>query len=178
MNEQFARIRDAISSFLEAETDLLTFDVNERSITASLANHIRQEFPDWNVDVEYNRLGAAVKRLTVTPCLTDDTNAKTIYPDIIVHRRGIRDNLLVIEVKKINNHDFGNDYAKLEALTYGDGDFGYKFGIHLVFDCQNKICSRSEVWTAGQRNAELSAEFSALLMRAKLTPSRSGRTSP
>lgn len=82
----------ALESFLNRDTELLVRDVNERTITGWLAEHLRPHFPSWEVDCEYNRDGHEVKR----------TNGQIVVPDVIVHRRGTPDNLLVIEVKKSN----------------------------------------------------------------------------
>ena len=44
---------------------------------------------------------------------------------LIVHKRRIRDNLLVIEVKKATHRNSKNDISKLEGLTQEDGYYGY-----------------------------------------------------
>jgi hypothetical protein len=169
LNGLLVKLQEAIGSFFEQDADLLTLEVNERTITGSLAYHIRRTFIGWHVDVEYNRLGDEIKRIPVASCLTNDTDGKTIYPDIVVHKRGARENLIVIEVKKANNHDTENDYIKLEELSDPNRNFGYKLGIHLIFDCQKRKCSRSQVWTNGNKSVELSAKFNALLSEAKLS---------
>jgi hypothetical protein len=94
----------SIESFLTHESNLLCIDVNERSITHKIAEYLQYNFKEWNVDCEYNRLGDKVKTLP-KPIKTNsnDTDAKTIFPDIIVHKRGKNENLLVIEVKKVGN---------------------------------------------------------------------------
>jgi hypothetical protein len=141
----------AIETFLTSEPDLLTLDVNERSLTARLAMHIQHRFPEWHVDCEYNRLEEGVKRLPRSEeTRSDDRQGRTIYPDIIVHRRGERANLLVIEVKKHDNDDTERDLQKLTGLTSVDGDYGYRHGIHLVIDCSRGIISNVNVYTDGK----------------------------
>src|SRR4051812_38575864 len=80
----------AIKALLEEDADLFRRDVNERTIAAHLCDHLRPLFPGWNVDPEYNRDGHSVKR----------ADGHIVVPDIVIHRRGTRDNLLVIELKK------------------------------------------------------------------------------
>lgn len=80
----------ALEGFLHSDAPLLARDVNERTITGSLARHLGPHFQDWDVDCEYNRDGHQVKR----------ANGRIVVPDIIVHRRGTPENLLVVEVKK------------------------------------------------------------------------------
>lgn len=126
------RVIAAIARFYRHDPELLEVDVNERTITHKLAEYLQDEFPEWHVDCEYNRLGTDVKRLSligevVTPF---DTEAKTVFPDIIIHRRRKKKNLLVIEVKKISGGDKIKDHEKLEAFTQ-DPNYRYCFGLFL-----------------------------------------------
>jgi len=55
---------------------------------------------------------------------------KPIFPDIIVHHRGTRDNLVVIEAKKTSNKNQLSrlyDIVKLHILTT-DPDYAYRYG--------------------------------------------------
>lgn len=99
------RINDAIRLLQRRDAYLLEHDANERSITHRLAIYVEGQFPGWDVDCEYNRDGADPKRLPRAQTVqTDDDQGRTVYPDIIVHKRGRNNdpgsNLLVIEVKK------------------------------------------------------------------------------
>lgn len=95
----------ALESFLRNDAALLVRDVNERTICGSLAEHLRPHFQTWDVDCEYNRDGHEVKR----------ANGRIVVPDIIVHRRGTPENLLVTEVKKSNTTEpDAEDLAKLQ----------------------------------------------------------------
>jgi hypothetical protein len=121
------KVYTAIARVLERDAYLLRVDVNERSITHRLALYLQEEFEDWDVDCEYNRNREDTKRLRVGEdvhaCVetftTDDTQGKTVYPDIVVHHRGTDENLLVIEVKKSTSkidNDF--DLSKLAQFKY------------------------------------------------------------
>lgn len=125
------RIIAAIRALYKRDGDLLDVDANERSITHKLAEYLGAEFPSWHVDCEYNRRGSAVKRLSLgfDKLNPDDLEAKTVFPDIIVHHRQTDDNLLVIEMKK-NGNDTTKDEAKLEAFT--GSEYGYFLGLLLV----------------------------------------------
>lgn len=141
----------AIETFVASEQELFAVDVNERSLSARLAQHLQHRFPEWQVDCEYNRLGEGIKRLPRPEgTSTDDRQGRTIYPDIIVHRRGERSNLLVIEVKKHDNDDTERDVEKLTGLTSSDGEYTYRCGIHLIFDCSRGVVSNVMVYTAGR----------------------------
>ena len=97
----------ALADFLRTDADLLIRNVNERTITSRLADHLRGQLPGWDVDCEYNRDGHHVKR----------ANGRMVVPDIMVHRQGTPDNLLVIEVKKSNTAvPDDEDLGKLEEF--------------------------------------------------------------
>ena len=132
----------AIQRLLKRDRELLTRDVNERSITHRLAVYLQDEFPDMDVDCEYNRRDFDVKRLDFYPrdTTTDDTDARTVFPDIIVHKRGPDGpNLLVIEAKKSGNQRRNNqntDRQKLEAFKRDPG-LRYEHAVFLEFRTGN-----------------------------------------
>ena len=149
--EDFERGDDfikAINEFLLKECFLLKHDINERSITHKLAEYVQKYFSDYNVDCEYNRMPdksnnndeADIKfdikklNLCVSETSSDDNKGTTVYPDIIIHKRGSnKSNLIIIEAKKETNvteksKEF--DFRKLKAFTKSDG-LRYKYGIYL-----------------------------------------------
>ena len=92
----------ALEKLFKEDHYLLEEDANERSISHRLALYLQEMFPKWDVDCEYNRNLKEVKSLNMpSSCVSwDDTEARTVFPDIIVHHRGTNENLLVIEMKK------------------------------------------------------------------------------
>ena len=111
-------VRAALSRLLLEDASLLKSDANERSVSHRLALYLEEEFPGWNVDCEYNRDGHEPKRLNLNPkrVQSDDTQGTTVYPDLIVHKRGEPSNLLAIEIKKSNGESKDRDIEKLRAL--------------------------------------------------------------
>jgi len=134
-----ARVDAAIKRLLAEDGQLFKMDVNERSISPRLAMYLQDEFSGWDVDCEYNRKGySAVKRLDLTvDCIeSNDTEAKIVFPDIIVHRRTSDDNLLVIEMKKTTSQvSSERDYRKLEAFKR---QLGYRHALFLRFTAGDK----------------------------------------
>lgn len=130
-DEVRTRLETAYNVFLSRDAHLLAVNANERSITHKLAEYLQLEFPEWNVDCEYNRVGDLPKRLigAVEPVLSDDTDGTTVYPDIIVHHRGSAENLLVIEAKKSTTAVGGGDTDKLKAYK---SEHGYLFAYAVV----------------------------------------------
>ncbi|PWH12852.1 MAG: hypothetical protein DDG59_15285 [Anaerolineae bacterium] len=126
------RVIAAIARLYRHDPQLLEADVNERTITHKLAEYFQDEFPEWHVDCEYNRRGDQVKRLRLGDWRTrpDDMEAKTVFPDIIVHRRGTDYNLVVIEVKKSSGGEETKDLEKLQAFIE-DPAYRYQFGLFL-----------------------------------------------
>lgn len=133
-----ARIFCAVRQLEEADGFLLRNTANERTITHRLAMYLDSHFPGWAVDVEYNREGTegATKRIldweqvpideiagdASREDLVRDMEARTVYPDIIVHRRGTDENLLVIEVKKSSSTRAPDvDRRKLEIMARREG---------------------------------------------------------
>ena len=126
------KLREALKLLIKNDSYLLKNDVNERSITHMLAIYLKQMFDGWDVDCEYNRKhdNNIKKLLNFCPKNTsaNDTDAKTVYPDIIVHRRETNNNLVVIEVKKMTNSNNSCDIEKLKAFKR---DLGYCYAYYL-----------------------------------------------
>lgn len=142
-------------NFAKRERTLLEANVNERSLTHKLAEHLQAVFPSWNVDCEYNRLGQMVKRLPrAEETTTDDTEGRSIFPDIIVHKRGANQNLLVIEAKKTTNQLTG-DVEKLCGLTAQSGSYAYEIGLHLIIDCEQARIDEATAYINGAQNREI-----------------------
>jgi hypothetical protein len=115
-------VAGAISELLRRDGALLERDVNERTISGNLARYLGAVLPDWHVDAEYNRDGIQPKR----------AGRHLVVPDVIVHRRGRPDNLLVIEIKKGN--DPSVDASDLEKLATFRGDpLRYRYALYIRF---------------------------------------------
>ena len=152
-----AKVGDALRDFFCKDACLLHLKVNERSITHKLAEHLQHQFDDLTVDCEYNRDGYDPKRLNWGHETTrkDCTHAKTVYPDIIVHKRGFDTrNMLVIEVKKSGGDDSSRDKKKLSAFTVPkpEGEYGYRFGLYLEFEVGKRSgLKRAECYRDGEK---------------------------
>jgi len=132
--EQLAnKVDRALKKLIKRDKFLLEKDVNERTIAHKLGEYLQQEFDDWNVDCEYNRYEDLTKKLDVPKDKVnwDDVEAKTVFPDIIIHHRGINENLLVIEIKK-SSSILGSEFdaRKLEGFT---SQYGYRYGLFIKF---------------------------------------------
>lgn len=158
-----------LHAFYARESFLLDKDAGERALTHRLAVHVEAQFPGWEIDCEYDRLGDRTLRLPrATIVSTDDHLAKTIYPDIVVHQRAIPNNLLAVEVRKSANHQpLDHDQHKLRALTDPHLWFAYWIGLLLTLD-QKKIAT-SEVYTSGVFDRSLSGWFAGRLREAGLS---------
>lgn len=131
INSPLARV---CALFMERDSYLLRVNANERSMTHRFAAYLQVEFNDFDVDCEYNRQGELPKTLRAEAndkVSADDTDATTVFPDTIVHRRGTSANLLVIEAKK-DGRSIERDIAKLDAFKK-DASYLYKFAVLLSF---------------------------------------------
>ena len=128
----------AKNEFLEKEKAIIKNDTNERTLTQRLAFYLELQlrknikYENYSVDCEYNRKEEDIKRLK----FGKNTDKKEIYPDIIVHQRKIKNNLIAIEMKKTTsrNTDKIKDIEKLEALTDRKNDYCYVLGIYFELD--------------------------------------------
>ena len=121
------KINRCLELLFKNDSYLFENNVNERSISHMLAFYLKsEEFKEWDVDCEFNKDHDNTKTLAnLNDCLNrrgirsspSDTNARTVYPDIIVHQRGTGNNLIVIEIKK-STSQVGNecDIAKLKEF--------------------------------------------------------------
>ena len=134
----------ALSDFITNEKFLLQNNLNERTLTAKLSCYIQNLFSDFNVDCEYNRMMDGKDYNTKKLGLEDieersikanDTEQKTVFPDIIIHKRGDNSqNFVAIEAKKSSNrNDREIDFKKLRAFTDKD-KLNYQFGFFIEFD--------------------------------------------
>jgi hypothetical protein len=156
MQTELNKVVDALKEFYACETHLLEKDLGERTLTHRLAVHVEKQFPGWEVDCDYNRLGERTLRLPKgTIISTDDHFGKSVYPDIVVHQRDIPNNLLAIEVRKASNHQPPeHDQHKLRALTDPHLWFAYRIGVLLTL--AKKAVSSSEVYIGGVLDRPLS----------------------
>jgi len=128
-----AVLNAALDKFFERDEHLLAADTSERSMSHRIAVYLGEQVHGYDVDCEYNRDGINPKELCldVEKVSSADDEAVTVFPDIIVHRRGNNDhNLLVIEMKKAaalrgRDHDLNKLHAFRQQLDYA-------FAVHLI----------------------------------------------
>lgn len=122
----------SLKCFFDTEFSLLKIDASERAIAAKIGGYLQQYFPKFDVDVEHNRMGPHPKRIKVVSDRMD-----LVYPDIIVHERSTRNNILAIEIKKSSNRESKDeDIAKLKAYKRELG-YGYALFIRLGVEEQS-----------------------------------------
>ena len=168
MQTELNKVVTALQEFYARETFLLEKDLGERTLTHRLAVHVEKQFPGWQVDCDYNRLGERTLRLPHGSIVsTDDALGKSVYPDIVVHQREIPNNLLAIEVRKTANHQPPeHDQHKLRALTDPHLWFAYWIGVLLTLG-KTGVTS-SEVYASGVLDKQVSAGLAERLREAGL----------
>lgn len=132
------RPKNALNRLYHFDQHIISNNSHEPSITHRLVIHLGHLFyEDWNVDVEYNR--NLEYRKTISNFVADlrdridnqddiISGRKSIYPDIIVHKRGFSNNLLVVEVKKMSTTERLEQYdiQKLNGY-FREADLKYKY---------------------------------------------------
>ncbi len=154
------KVQVALDKLSKNEQKIIANNISERAITHKLAEYLQQEFPDYDVDCEYNRnfeegrdrpKFIEVIRRKVFEMIEDGIKHKTLeevkdqvstYPDIIVHERLANDrNLLVVEVKKSNNNnnaDWSIDDEKLNYFTDQKKEYKFQLGLHIEIFVKNE----------------------------------------
>src|ERR1700761_3831607 len=134
MHSELEKVVAALKEFYAGETFLFEHDLGERALTHRLAVQVERQFPDFDVDCEFDRLGQRTLNLPRGSIVsTDDHLGKSIYPDVVVHQRRVPVNLLAIEVRKASNHQpVEHDRHKLRALTDPHLWFAYWIGVLLT----------------------------------------------
>ena len=170
MQTELGKVVAAVREFYARETHLLDKDLGERTLTHRLAVHLEKQFPGWEVDCDYNRLGERTLRLPKGSIVsTDDEIGKSIFPDIVVHQRAIPNNLLAIEVRKASNHQPPeHDQHKLRGLTDPHLWFAYRIGVFLTLG--KKGVTTSDVYVGGVIDPALSGWLAQHLKDVGLAP--------
>lgn len=168
MQTELNKVVAALGEFYARETYLFEKDLGERTLTHRLAVQIEKQFPGWEVDCDYDRLGERTLRLPHgTMVSTDDHFGKSVYPDIVVHQRRIPNNLLAIEIRKAaNRQPPEHDQQKLRALTDPHLWFAYRIGVYLTL-AKNNVTS-SDVYVGGVLDGPLTVWLAGRLKDAGL----------
>lgn len=137
-------LNQARTCFLEKDATLIAINANERSITHKFAECLQKLFGDtWDVDCEYNRHGQdpkfidELRNIVGDVVATDEIDTVTVFPDIIIHKRGIEGpNLVVIEAKKDpTSQERLRDVEKLKKIKE---QYNYCFAIFLTLDTKRQ----------------------------------------
>lgn len=140
---------------LLSDKELAYADPSERAIVARLASLLQGKYPSWSLDLEWSRRESLIKRLRYGLSDEELVGKDAIVPDLIVHRVGKRENLLVVEVKKVTNTDYEGDIWKLKGMTEQAGAYGYLVGLHLVVDVKAGTTSKCDVYVDAELNEDL-----------------------
>ncbi|CAJ1315045.1 hypothetical protein [Paenibacillus nuruki] len=150
------KINNAIFKLFEYDCYLLMNDLNERTIAHKLAEYLQEEYPEFNVDCEYNKNieeSNGLKNILLLKEECEELNRNfrnttkidgfkysivSIYPDIIVHKRGRNDkNLLIIEMKKTTNltsRRFDEKKLKIYTDNSRPNKLQYSHGLFINFE--------------------------------------------
>jgi hypothetical protein len=168
MHSELSRLISSLQEFYMRERFILERDLGERTLTHRLAVQIERHFPGWDVDCNYNRLGDRTMLLPRgTIVSTDDTLGKSVYPDIVVHRRSVPKHLLAVEVRKPTNHQpLQHDLHKLMALT--DPHLWFAFACGVLLTLGRTGVTGADVYVGGKHDQPLATWFANRLAHTGL----------
>ncbi|MCE9519745.1 MAG: hypothetical protein K8R87_09370 [Verrucomicrobia bacterium] len=142
------KVLRAFRQFMSRDHYLLSVQANERSLTHRLAIYIEQEFPDFNVDCEFQKYGRESKILQRFK-KSDAPNSGLAYPDVIVHHRGTDDNFIVLEAKnsitdtaEVCKKSSACDCDRCKLWAYRK-ELGYRHAFYIVFPFNQELESFS-----------------------------------
>ena len=166
MHTELDKVVAALKEFYAREAFLFEHDLGERTLTHRLALYVERQFPDFEVDCDFDRLGPRTLNMPHGSIVsTDDHLGKSIYPDIVVHQRSVPNNLIAIEVRKAHNHQpLEHDRQKLRALTDPHIWFAYAIGVLLTLG-KTGVAS-AEVYASGQHDVAMSGILAERLKQA------------
>ncbi|MFI1195326.1 hypothetical protein ACH4T9_18980 [Micromonospora sp. NPDC020750] len=119
--------------------ELFDYHSSERSVMFRIGHYLAMGIeahlgPEWHVDVEYNRQGdQGTPKKAWSLRRSEKDRARSVLPDLIVHRRGLRgreSNLLVVEAKKPDCPGTDADYDRKKLQAYLD-EHGYQYAVFL-----------------------------------------------
>jgi hypothetical protein len=133
------RLKAAIARVLECDSVLLEDRTGERCIAHRLAFYLEDEFRGWHVDCEFNRQGEegdrSTKRVSTSAGLPESRAGQgsvDVTPDIIVHLRRKKRNLLAVEVKPSDSAEIPKDREKLRKYLT-DFHLRYAFAVLVIY---------------------------------------------
>jgi len=114
----------AVKRFIDKDWEkLYKNDIHENTFSHRIAVYLEENFNEYNVDCEYNKIFDDKKLNEI---------GENIRPDIIVHKReNMNSNKLIIEVKKAGtgSMEVKNDIEKLKKSSNLNYDLGAVIGI-------------------------------------------------
>lgn len=129
-----SQIENVVRQTVLDNAELIQSNCHEVSISAKIMCALSNIYPDWDVDVEYNRDLNDVKKLF---------NGHGLRPDVIIHNRGKKgpqNNYIVMEIKKCSSKAGRNfDLEKLIEMTDQSGRFQYQFGVFVNIKSPEEI---------------------------------------
>jgi hypothetical protein len=132
-------IKEALAKVEALDFGLLEDRTGERSIAHRIAVYLEKLFREWHVDCEFNRQGdvggRTTKRVSANETLPESREGQgsvDVTPDIIVHLRRTRRNLLAIEVKPSHSTELPKDREKLRRYLT-ESHLKYSFAVLVTY---------------------------------------------
>lgn len=142
-------LNESIDELFQKDSQIIFKDYNlhERSISHRLAMYIENHFQesDYVVDVEYNRMRDRYGNDVIGNLIGKNLDfeaygkpASSVYPDIIIHQRDTKNNLVEIEIKmQWKNDKKVFDYIKINEYL---NQLEYKFGVYIELSDVRENC--------------------------------------
>jgi len=123
------------------------YDIHERTVAHRLAIYIEKRFPEYHVDIEYNRsresygtddIGNIIGKRLPLENIKDENSYRYVYPDIIIHKRDRQENLVEIELKLAwKSKEKQYDFLKINEYM---AELRYQFGVYIELAEREEDC--------------------------------------
>lgn len=147
-NHIVTKIQKCAQKLYKKDKDLFKGGLCERSLMFRLAHYLQEEFKNYFVDCEFNKLcfkeNMSGNKMMPDPITGD---LKRIFVDIIIHKRNsdLNDNCICLELKRTRRY-MENDIHRLKIMTSADGFkhedkeyvFNYDFGFFILLPKHEK----------------------------------------
>lgn len=129
-------LAQALRRLLDNDQHLIAGDASKHSLTFRIGQYLQALLPDWQVDCAYT--------------IDGHTFSPAGPADLVVHRRGTSDNLLVIEVKKSSDlRPIINETRKLES--FAKPPLRYRHAVLVIVTTDDSLVVPYELcWVSGE----------------------------
>ncbi len=137
-SEVAASLKRALRQVVAHDAYILENAHHEQSVAHRIGVYLEAEFPEWDVDCEYNRAGGQRDPKKI---VMPSGKKKPVRPDVIVHHRGPGpkgQNLLAVEIKPTGRSPLSHERDRYKLRRYLR-EHGYSFAVLVTYRTESPV---------------------------------------